>query len=264
MTTHAIETGRDTVTKRFTSREHDRPVREWRALRLLARYAPGLAPAPVRAELDADPPTIVMSRLPGTPLHAASMTSVQVEAMADGITTAHTAVPQDVLAGLPPRAGHPGEVLERLPAWCASRREPAVSQVRWAIDAGAAWLPRATLDRTGGVTPVFGSGDGNLANHLWDGTRVRLVDFEFSGRSDRAFELAEVTEHVSMWVDGAVDVAALVACFPLTPAEEVRLRECRRLLALVWLLMLSGEDPRNPPGTAERQAGRLLSLLDAG
>ena len=32
----------------------DEPRREWRALELLARYAPGLAPRPVRADLAAD------------------------------------------------------------------------------------------------------------------------------------------------------------------------------------------------------------------
>ncbi|WP_281367907.1 hypothetical protein [Nonomuraea typhae] len=31
-----------------------------------------------------------------------------------------------------------------------------------------------TLARPG--TPVFGTGDGNLANYLWDGTRVGVVD----------------------------------------------------------------------------------------
>jgi hypothetical protein len=32
------------------------PWQQWRALRMLARYAPGLAPAPVHAALDAGPP----------------------------------------------------------------------------------------------------------------------------------------------------------------------------------------------------------------
>ncbi|GGT37202.1 hypothetical protein GCM10010207_41660 [Streptomyces atratus] len=52
--------------------------------------------------------------------------------------------------------------------------------------------------------------------------------------------------------------------FDLTPEEHTHLRECRRLLALTWLFILSFEDPahrRNPPGTAERQAGRLRELL---
>jgi thiamine kinase-like enzyme len=112
---------------------------------------------------------------------------------------------------------------------------------------------------------VEGLEDGNLANYLWDGSRIRIVDFEYSGRGDRAYELAEAVEHVSAWVDGALDAAALLSCSELTAAETARLAECRRLLALFWFLALLAEDParpRNPPGTAVRQAGRLLALLD--
>ncbi|MFD9129209.1 hypothetical protein [Kitasatospora sp. NPDC059571] len=50
----------------------------------------------------------------------------------------------------------------------------------------------------------------------------------------------------------------------LAPAEAARLTDCRRLLALVWLFLLALDDPerpRNPPGSAARQARRLLDLL---
>ncbi|MEU8247005.1 phosphotransferase [Nonomuraea sp. NPDC048916] len=99
-----------------------------------------------------------------------------------------------------------------------------------------------------------------MANFLWDGTRVRIVDFEDSGRSDRVFELAEMAEHVSMWVDGEVDVPAWAE---LSPAEERRLLGCRRLQALTWLFLLSEEGPRNPPGTFGRQVDRVLRRLSA-
>jgi hypothetical protein len=53
------------------------------------------------------------------------------------------------------------------------------------------------------------------------------------------------------------------------PAREwtVKVREYRRLAALFWLVMLLPGSPahhRNPPGTLERQAARLLLLLDCG
>jgi len=48
-----------------------------------------------------------------------------------------------------------------------------------------------------GQGAVLGQGDGNLANFLWDGGQVRIVDFEDSGPSDRAFELAVLVEHLS-------------------------------------------------------------------
>ncbi len=58
-----------------------------------------------------------------------------------------------------------------------------------------------------------------------------------------------------------------LALFDLTAAEQVRVREYRRLSALFWLMMLLPGSPahrRNPPGTLERQAARLLHLLDGG
>ncbi|MET4924384.1 hypothetical protein P3L51_18840 [Streptomyces sp. PSRA5] len=96
---------------------------------------------------------------------------------------------------------------------------------------------------------------------------MRILDFEDSGLSDRAFELAEITEHVVSWVDRPLDVESFLAEFDLTATERARLRDCRRLLALVWLFLLAFDDPehpRNPPGTAERQTVRLDGLLMCG
>ncbi|NGN70421.1 aminoglycoside phosphotransferase [Streptomyces sp. A7024] len=118
-----------------------------------------------------------------------------------------------------------------------------------------------------GHHPVFGMSDGNLSNYLWDTAdhRVRLVDFETSGRSDRVFELAEITEHISTWVDTDFDVDRdFLAHFDLSPAEAARLLECRRLIALIWLHLLlhnEGAHRRNPLGSYKQQAARLTALL---
>ncbi|WP_314172356.1 hypothetical protein [Streptomyces winkii] len=68
-------------------------------------------------------------------------------------------------------------------------------------------------------------------------------------------------------MDGPLDVDAFLDRFVLTAVEAARLRDCRRLLALVWLFLLSFDEerdhPRNPPGTTTRQARRLTALLTA-
>lgn len=156
--------------------------------------------------------------------------------------------------------------MRHLEVWAVSVRPKFSGVVGRAMDSGLAWLGRSGLGSPaeGKVPPVFGPGDGNLANYLWDGSQVRVVDFEDSGRSDRAFELAEITEHVSSWVERPLDVPAFLNEFDLSPTESARLRECRRLLALVWLFLLAMDDPehpRNPPGTADHQAARLLAML---
>lgn len=123
-----------------------------------------------------------------------------------------------------------------------------------ALAAGARWVRNPALDALVAgepAAPVLGFADGNLANYLWDGSRIRLVDFESSGRADRIQELAEIAEHVSVWVDSSLDADALLGHFPLTRPERARLRDLRRLAALMWLLMLDG-DSRTPARATHR------------
>jgi Ser/Thr protein kinase RdoA (MazF antagonist) len=236
-------------------------------LTLLATYAPGLAPEAFELDLRAPRPTVVMSRLPGGPLRSGSLSEQRIKCLAAAVEELYAAVPPEVLAGVPLRPGHQKDLIAWIHSWAVPQIRPRLmGTLRDVIDAGLAWLASSMLETTDqpDVPPVFGPGDGNLANYLWDGTRVRVVDFEESGRSDRAFELAEITEHVGSWVEHPLDVAFFLRQFDLTTAESDRLTECRRLLALVWLFMLASDDgshPRNPAGTAERQAGRLARLL---
>ncbi|WUH99549.1 aminoglycoside phosphotransferase family protein [Spirillospora sp. NBC_00431] len=255
------------VVKRYRSWELGEPEREWRALELLDAHAPGLAPSPVRADLEAVPPTVVMSRLDGGPLEGA----VGVEpgrALAEAIVRLQEAIPRRVLLDVPPRAGHPVDLLRRVRGLCSRVRCPEDDPLSAeAITSAATWVDGSDLEdvlaRPG--TPVLGSGDGNLANYLWDGTRVRLVDFEYSGRSDRAYELAEVAEHISVWEQSTTGLEPVLDRVELTPDEAVRLRDCRRLLALFWLLrVLSRRDHRHGRSAAAAlpgQATRLLELL---
>jgi len=266
--THGVEIMADHVVKRFrscTGGEHDR---EWRALMLLDRYAPDLAPAPLSADLAADPPMVMMSRLPGEPLRGGVVQPVQIDAMARTLARIFDAVPGPLASELPSRRHSRRQIESAARSWALELPADAPCAIRDAVTDGLRWL-ELTPFAAGchpHVPPVFGQGDGNLANFLWDGNRVRLVDFEDSGRSDRACELADVTEHVATWVDTDFDAALFLDHFSLSTAEERRLSESRRLFALHWLLFLACEDPerpRNPPGTAIRQADRLQSLLGA-
>jgi Ser/Thr protein kinase RdoA (MazF antagonist) len=264
--THAIELTSHSVIKRFQGGDRERGGREWRALTLLARYAPGLAPEPWQADLSAAEPRVVMSRLAGAPLRGCLLRDGQLKALAEAVRELHDAVPADVLAEVPLRPGHQGDLVVQIRSWIPLARGHVSDRLGPAMDAGLDWLAGSGLEsaRQPDVQWVFGPGDGNLANYLWDGSKVRVVDFEDSGRSDRAFELAEIAEHVSSWVEHPLDVSSFLGHFDLTAAESARLQDCRRLLALVWLFLLAFDDsdnPRNPPGTAERQADRLLGLL---
>lgn len=262
---HTVRLGADHVVKRFGA-HREAARREWRALRLLASHAPGLAPAPLSAGFGADGPVLTMSRLPGRPLRGETVDGLRTAALAEAVQALHAAVPAAVLAKVPPRPGGPRELVTTVREWAAQRRLPG-GEVAAAADLALDGLSETAPGPADGpgARPVFGAGDGNLANYLWDGSRVRVVDFEESGRSDRAFELAEITEHVSAWAEHPLDVAEFLACFELPDAERARLAACRRLIALVWLFLLAFDEaagrPRNPPGTAVRQARRLTALL---
>jgi hypothetical protein len=73
---HAVHLGGHHVTKCFDvagGADREAAQREWRALELLSVHAPGLAPAPLAADLSASAPFVTMSRLPGRPLRGGSV-----------------------------------------------------------------------------------------------------------------------------------------------------------------------------------------------
>src|SRR5215472_5199330 len=94
-TTHEvrIDQGSGIVVKRFRSWSRSEPVREWTALTLLAEFAPGLAPAPVSADLSCDSPTLTMSWLPGAELGTAQITPAQARALAGALERLWQSVP---------------------------------------------------------------------------------------------------------------------------------------------------------------------------
>jgi Ser/Thr protein kinase RdoA (MazF antagonist) len=154
----------------------------------------------------------------------------------------------------------------RVRAMVAAGSVPADPVARQTLRCASAWLERSQVERATarGCTSVFGHGDANLANYLQDAGTVRLVDFEDSGRSDRAWELAIFTEHLSVHGHGQVSADLALGHFATEAAERARIREYRRLLATFWLLMLLPGGPanrRNPPSTLRHQALRLLDLL---
>jgi aminoglycoside phosphotransferase (APT) family kinase protein len=265
--THSLDIRDDVVVKRYTSWGRGEPRREWAALTLLAEHAPGLAPVPVEAALEAHPPMIVMSRLPGHVLRGEHATGEQITAMAAALNRLHQ-IPARAVEAVEPAPWGPAAAVDKTRAWAG--KQPGLGDdplVREAFRAGVAWLDSTAPDKltVNPLPPVLGLADGNRANYLWSGDegRVRLIDWEDSGRGDRAFELGEVCEHISR-LDGTLDADQLLPHIDLAPGEARRVRDFRRLIALGWFLQLGPggpATPHNPAGTLERQAERILQLL---
>jgi hypothetical protein len=247
--THELTYTGSTLTKRYVSWDRGEHLREWAVLRHLHRLAPGLAPEPLAAALDASPPSVVMSVVPGKPVRPD-----QPDALAAAIGQLWS-VPID---GLPGVCAWADDL--RFGRLLVDGPPPPSGVTAAAYDAALAWWsgPDPVLLRTPPDPPVLGHRDPNLANYLWDGGVVRIVDFEDSALSDPATELAILAEHLST---RGLDVEAFAARFDV---DRRRYVAARRLWAMFWLRLLLPGGPaerRNPPGTADRQAERVLGLF---
>jgi hypothetical protein len=207
-----------------------------------------------------------MTRVPGEPL-AGEPGDAALAGLVEVYAELHR-IDLDRHAELPEVIGAPTAILDRI----RRRRTLATDEdlarepdVAAAWGASAAWLDSDDATKVSAIeSSRFGRGDANLANHLWDGERLRLVDLEDSGRSDPAFQLGELAEHLSnhelpdrLWAD-------LRAALDLDPRTVDRWRAARRALAVFWLGQLVTH-PRareiNRPGREAEQARRVLALL---
>jgi hypothetical protein len=268
--THDLTWGSTTVTKRYSRWSRGEPHREWRALQLVHALEPDLVPRPLGCDLGDAAPYVTMSRVPGEPLGAdVAITSRCLDAAVEAITTLHEAISSETLADLPERWWGPAVGIAEIRAWAEREgaRDDLAGQdqtVQGALTAGRRWIAAVPVSLTQTERPVFARADGNAGNLIWDGSRVRLVDFEDSGVSDLAYEIADTVEHLSVWSDSGIAAADLLDRFALSPADQSRVGEYRRLWALFWLLMLLPGNPaqgRNPAGTLERAATRLLAQM---
>jgi aminoglycoside phosphotransferase (APT) family kinase protein len=264
--THDVTLGQRRVVKRYRSWARGEPDREWAGLTLLHRTAPGLAPEPLERRVEDGAPVVVMTRVPGEPLGTAPLSRKQVEAVGQALRRMYTAIPVDDLAGVAERTGGPLELVSTLRSWIREPPARVGSSVQVALAAGTAWLAAPEVTHLTGpfAQRVFTQADGNLGNFLWDGDRCYVVDFEDSGVSDPAYEVADLVEHVSVWLPGLIGTGDLVAALEFSTEQEARLLGFRRIMAVFWLLMLLPGNPghdRNPQGSLDRQAQRVLELL---
>jgi hypothetical protein len=106
-------------------------------LTLLTAYAPGLAPEPVKLDLAAARPTVVMSRLPGEPLRGGSLSEQRIKSLAAAVAELHAAVPPEVLADVPPRSGHQQKLIAWIRSWAVPQiRSQGTGKVGQVIDQG--------------------------------------------------------------------------------------------------------------------------------
>lgn len=267
--THGLTFTATEVHKRYVSWDRGEADREWACLSLLADHATGVAPRPLRRETRDGGPVVVMERLPGEPLGSAPLTAAQTSSLGRALRRTYD-VPLEAVqqAGVTERLYGPSTLPGTVTEWLGHAYDISQCQdpdlVRHGIDTALAWLAEP------GALPeprlsAIGISDRKPANILWDGRACRLVDFEDSGLSDPAYELADHVEHIAGRLAGVLDRDALVDAVGLSADERELMRAYRPLWAAFWLAILlpgNGGFRRNPPGTTEAQATHLVTLLD--
>ena len=264
--THRLTIEERVVRKQFVSWENGEPDREWAGLVTFARHAPGLAPTPIAREVEGPDPVVVMSRIPGTPLGVKRLTPTQVRALTRALRQLFS-VPTD--PNTPERALGPSVMRSVIREWAAEDydlgecRDPAL--VSNALALATAWLASDDPEHDRVADAVLARGDGNLANIMWDGSTCRFIDFEEFGKSDLAYELADIIEHASSRLRGLLDIDLLLGGLNLTASQHSRIAALRKLMATFWLVMLLPGNRgfgRNPAGSTEDQASHVIALLD--
>ena len=216
--------------------ERRRAEREWQILSALHQAECSVSPTPYCLDFDPAAPITVMERLPGQPLGSLNLGEPELSALAQALQELHSLTP-----GMLPSIVWPvdSNALARLGRVRAEiKRLLSLRQKDEHLIHGAAWLtgPEASLlERP--ADPVFSRGDPNLANCLWDGRRVRIVDYEYGGWTDRAFDLADLVEHTQSRATPEAEWLWFVSQFSLSPDEATRFAASRRLLSLFWLAL---------------------------
>ena len=217
-----------------------RTEREWQALRLLESWGETVAPRPIACQWRPHAPAIVMEQVDGESLGERSLGAAQLAAVLAARQRLYARTPALVDQLLPTVVGDVPAIVRRVASGEKALTLQACSEVEGAAQAVLrAWLrgpePGSLLQP---APLVFASGDGNLANCLWDGTSVRLVDFEYSGWSDRAFDLADLIEHVQSRATPDTLWDEVPDRLTMLPAERHRLAAARRLFSLFWVVVL--------------------------
>lgn len=241
----------------------DRAGREWRALNLLAKLRPGLAPAPLYIDPHPEQPAVVMELAPGSPLRGGRVTPALLEALRIALQ-AVAEITLDAVSYPDTVIGTPQMVIRRLEGWLQRdevRESGTLQQARFAIERWLHSHDRMILEDM--PLTNFSRGDSNLANALWDGERVRFVDLEYAGWSDLPYDLADIMEGI--WARELPDDEWLrfVASFNLSPSTMERFDAARRMWALHWIVILWRRIQREPAaeGLLMNQIERALGIL---
>jgi Ser/Thr protein kinase RdoA (MazF antagonist) len=243
--------------------ERRRAEREWLSLAFLSGHQAGSAPAPLWADPDPGQPVIGMTFLPGRPFPETSDRQGPLRALA-AVQHQYAELPLPAELAALERIDSASHYIRRItdiwaPAVSSHPRDALTRDLlqilsEWEDSGDAAVLAEP-------ARRIFSRGDSNLLNWLWDGTSIRVVDYEFAGYSDLAFDCADLTEHISSREAGIDDQAwaEIVSLAGPDGHDRHRFEAAQRTCALRWLAVLwKQRDTRTGEFTSQFDRVRLL------
>lgn len=259
---YACQTGeREVCVKIYRKDSARRASHEWAALTALSHAGFDAAPEPLYYEAFRGP-VVVMTLLPGVPLSGAPLDAGQIAQIAEIFHRMRLVGQNGHTEPIPPVRMSIGsmfdEVRGRWKSFTADHRSPLRKELfsRWECWLGGPDLAHLMQPSI----PVLGQGDPNPSNYLWDGRRVRVVDFEYAGWSDMHHEFALLVEHVQSRATPDALWALLEELLFLSRDDRDRARAARVLVAWYWTVEFwphqSADDEK-----FVSQAERLLRLL---
>jgi aminoglycoside phosphotransferase (APT) family kinase protein len=246
-----------------------RPEREWHALTLLAAYDVPNVPRLLWRDDFADSPAVGMTFVTGTaiPDEAPDNHEASLAGLIETWRHIHTVRLEGPLADLVRIDSAAHYVARITDIWAKQladhRTDPLTPHLEALLGLWSNSSDRQILAEP--QPPMFSRGDANLLNWLHNPAtgKTGCVDFEFSGTSDPAFDVADLVEHISsrtfsddVWSD-VVDA--------LGEGDQKftrRFRAAQRTCALRWLAVLwKQRHARSEEFKAQLERARRLHQL---
>lgn len=226
--------------KLYRTDKRDRAGSEYQALTHVAASGITAAPEPLWHDPDPELPAVAMTMVPGQPVLDLAEPSTALRP-AVAVLGQLQEIPLGPFVDMP-RVDSAANYLKRItevwPGQLEECNDEPLTVDMWSLL--GAWEQRGDAAVLAEPAPrTFSRGDSNLLNWLWDEPNVHVVDWEFVGYSDAAYDAAELVEHLSAH---AIDDAWWISLLPdlgiVDDATRRRFLAAQRTVALRWLSVL--------------------------
>ncbi|GAB3474106.1 aminoglycoside phosphotransferase family protein [Amycolatopsis cihanbeyliensis] len=226
--------------KLYRTDKRDRAACEYQALTHVAACGVTAAPRPLWHDPDPELPAVAMSMVPGQPVPELAEPTSSLPAVV-AVLGSLRELPLGPFVDIP-RVDSATTYMKRIiEVWPGQldeyADEPVTADMRSLLDAWHEHDDAAVLAEP--APRIFSRGDSNLLNWLWHEPDVRVVDWEFVGYSDTAYDAAELVEHPSAH---AIDDERWISLLPDLGINDDTTRRrflaAQRTVALRWLSVL--------------------------